>query len=209
MGMDCHECREIVSARLDGEDRPGEWDAARSHLAGCAACRRFAAAGEELRRTTRVVPAEPVPDLTAAVLAAVGDASAGPAGRAGPTGSSDLPRTLRRVLVFVAVVQIAIAVPAVVAGDPASGSDHLARHLGAFDIALAVGFLLVASRPARFLTGTFPVVLAAVVGVIAVSAIDLVSGRGAGGTEIAHVTDVAGVLAMWLLGRTSARPVLA
>lgn len=77
-GMDCVQCREEVSALLDGEaGAPREVVA--DHLARCAACRGFAGTAERVDRLVRVRPAEPVPDLTAAVLAAAGLPEPGPA----------------------------------------------------------------------------------------------------------------------------------
>lgn len=202
MGMSCHECREIVSAHLDGEATPAEWERVRGHLAACASCAHFERRAEALRRSVRIAPAEQVPDLSAAILAAVA-----------PVESSrdDPQRSLRLALLGIACVQILIAAPAVLAGDADAATAHLARHLGAFDVALAVGFLVVAYRPARFFAGTFPVAVAAVIGMVGATLVDVTSGSGASvaSAEVAHVTEVAGVLAMWLLGRTASRPVLA
>jgi copper(I)-binding protein len=65
--LDCVAAREAVSARLDGELVPSEEPALVAHLEHCAGCRSFAAGADALHRTTRVRPAEPVPDHTDAV----------------------------------------------------------------------------------------------------------------------------------------------
>jgi anti-sigma factor RsiW len=71
-GMDCQQCREVVSAALDGEAAPEERAAADVHLGGCPACRTYAAGADRVTRLTRVRPAEEVPDVAAAVLSALG-----------------------------------------------------------------------------------------------------------------------------------------
>lgn len=83
-GMDCEQCREEVSALLDDEQAAPR-EVVADHLARCAACRGFAATAERMDRLVRVRPAEPVPDLTAAVLAAAGlvEPGTGPVAPAG------------------------------------------------------------------------------------------------------------------------------
>lgn len=49
--VDCMQCREAVSAALDGEDEGAESGAIDAHLATCAACRQFA---DEAARVTRL-----------------------------------------------------------------------------------------------------------------------------------------------------------
>lgn len=108
-GMDCQQCREVVSADLDGQAAAGERVAADAHVAECPACRRYAAGADRVTRLARVRPAEDVPDIAASVLATLGIAEpavvAAPAGRpeltclpGGCCGStaaepSDVPRT--------------------------------------------------------------------------------------------------------------------
>jgi predicted anti-sigma-YlaC factor YlaD len=188
--MRCEQCREIVSARVDGEDRPGEWDAAAAHLRGCADCRAFAADSERLHRITRLRPVEPVPDLTTRIVDAAGiDAP-----------RVDSTRPVRLVLALAAVLQIALAAPALVLGDDANAPAHIARHLGSFDVALAVGYLWVAWRPARALEGVFPIAAVLVACLVGSSILEVVSGRAAVTSELNHVTDLVGLAAMWLLG---------
>lgn len=64
----CETLRVDISARLDGEldeSRARELD---EHLEGCAACRDYEARMRSVRRAMRVRSAEPVPDLTAAIM---------------------------------------------------------------------------------------------------------------------------------------------
>lgn len=90
--MDCQQCREAVSAHLDGEPAGAPREVVEDHLARCAPCRAFAGAARRVGRLVRVRPAEPVPDDAGALLAALGlpapapvpDAGAVPAPAAGP-----------------------------------------------------------------------------------------------------------------------------
>jgi predicted anti-sigma-YlaC factor YlaD len=187
--MRCEQCREIISAHADGEDQPGEWIATTAHLDRCGACRAFAAGTADLQRFTRLRPVTPVPDLTNRIV----EATDADRARGNTTA-------LRIVLALAAVLQIALAVPALVLGDDANAPAHIARHLGSFDVALAVGYLWVAWRPARALEGVFPIAVVLVACLVGSSILDVVSGRAAASNELHHLTDLVGVTAMWLLG---------
>jgi predicted anti-sigma-YlaC factor YlaD len=208
--MDCERCRTALSARLDGED-PGVLPAALdAHLAGCAACREFAAGAERLHRLARVAPAEPVPDLSDPIMAAIG-----PLEQTVPDPRPVDERTqfLRITLAVVAVIQLAMAVPALVLGDDAGLPAHVARHLGSFSVALGVGLLVVAWRPDRA-AGLLPVVGVVVLCLLASAAVDIANGRAAPGAEVSHAPELVGLVAVWLLARAGsvttrwARPVL-
>jgi predicted anti-sigma-YlaC factor YlaD len=199
--MSCTHIRHALSARLDGED-PGVDDVViDTHLETCGSCRDFAASAAHLHRSTRVAPAPAMPDLTPAILAAIGDDVAAPA--------DDTRLALRWILAILALVQIGVAVPALLLGSDAGLPVHAARHLGSFDIAVAVGFLFAAWRPAR-IPGLFPVVAALVACLVASSLLDVAAGNTGALGEAHHATDFAGLAVLWLLGRgiahTSATP---
>ena len=190
--MSCTHIRHALSARLDGED-PGVDDAViETHLDTCTACRDFAAAAASLHRSTRVAPAPAMPDLTPAILAAIGDDAAAPV--------SDSKLALRWILAVLALVQIGVAVPALLLGSDADLPVHAARHLGSFDIAVAVGFLFAAWRPAR-IPGLLPVVAALVACLVASSSLDVAAGNTGVLGEAHHATKFAGLAVLWLLGR--------
>ena len=205
--MDCDRCRTALSAQLDGED-PGLPSAAvETHLARCAGCREFATGASRLHRLARVAPAEPVPDLSGPILAAIG-------APAEPTANDDRTQFLRITLAVVAIIQLAMAVPAFVLGDDAGLPTHVARHLGSFAVALGVGLLVVAWRPDRA-AGILPVVGVVVLCLLVGSAIDIVNGRAAPGAEVSHAPELVGLVAVWFLARSPhpvtpgrARPVL-
>ena len=90
--MRCDTIREALSARIDGED-PGLGDQVLDdHLAGCSACAGWADDLSTLHRMVRVREAEPVPDLSAAILAGTPGPRAprrpGVSGSAAPGGRS-------------------------------------------------------------------------------------------------------------------------
>jgi predicted anti-sigma-YlaC factor YlaD len=179
-----------VSAHIDGEDRPGEWAAATVHLEDCAGCRDFASHSEALARLTRLQAVDDVPDLTPRIIAAAGL----------EPEVHDSTRPVRVVLAAAALLQIALAAPALLLGEDANLPVHIARHIGSFDIALAVGYLWVAWRPARALEGVFPIAAALVACLVGSSILDVIAGRAAASGELHHVTDLVGLTAMWLLG---------
>jgi predicted anti-sigma-YlaC factor YlaD len=187
--MNCITARSAISARLDGEDLGVDPAAVDAHLSECPACRAFARDAAAVHRDVRLARAPAVPDLTAPILAAIGSE-----GRRQPAHE----RALRVTLFAVALVQIVVAAPALVLGDDAGVPVHVARHIGSFDLALAVGFLFVAWRPSRAL-GLLPVVAALVACLVGTSVLDVLDGQAAALTETQHVVEVAGLGAVWLL----------
>ncbi|WP_433799038.1 zf-HC2 domain-containing protein [Actinomycetospora sp. CA-084318] len=74
--MDCERCRTAISAGLDGEAGARETARAEAHLAGCAACRTWAELAAVVTRRVRTGPADPAPDLAAALLGGTCDCAA-------------------------------------------------------------------------------------------------------------------------------------
>lgn len=196
--MDCTDARTAISARLDGEDLPHEARTLRAHLAACAVCRAWEVDAAVMHRRTRVGTAPAVSDLTARVLAAT--ATTGDAG--GSVSSPDL--ALRVGLAVVALVQIGIAAPGLLLGEDAGLPAHTARHLGSFAVALGIGFLVAAWRPA-LAAGLLPVVTALAALIVVTSILDVASGRAAATNETAHTTELVGLVGLWIVVR-STRP---
>ncbi|MFI5047816.1 MAG: zf-HC2 domain-containing protein [Acidimicrobiia bacterium] len=193
--MSCSRFRAAISSRLDGEDLGVDAAQLDAHLRSCVDCRAFAGQAEGLTRAVRVAPAPAVPDLTPDILVAIAaerDAAHEPASE----------RALRWVLAAIGLLQISVAIPALVLGDDAHLPVHLARHLGSFEVALGVGFLFAAWRPWRA-AGILPVVTALVVCLVGSSLLDVLSGSTSAGPEVHHATDVAGLVVVWLLSRTA------
>jgi predicted anti-sigma-YlaC factor YlaD len=186
----CTPTREALSADLDGEVGALDLHEARSHAAACDPCDRFARSLATVNRHVRVAAADPVPDLTAPILVALAEDRSSLRDRR----SRDL-----RVLVGMAgVVQLVLALPVLFgAWTPAL---HLGRDLGALELALGVGFLLAAYQPHRA-AGVLPIAAAAFAVVTVAAGVDLVAGRAAIVSELTHLTELVGVVALWGLTR--------
>jgi predicted anti-sigma-YlaC factor YlaD len=190
--MRCEVIREALSARLDGEVAEVDQPAVDQHLAGCPGCARWAADLGALHRATRVREAEPVPDLTAAILAA---APAAPVRR---------PVSVARwALLAVALTQLVLAAPALVLGEGSGATVHVARELGSFDVALSIGLLLAAWQPARA-WGLFPVVAALALVLGGTAVLDVVRGTATSLGESHHALDLAGVACLWWVAHEAA-----
>jgi predicted anti-sigma-YlaC factor YlaD len=208
--MHCVTCRELISADVDGELAELEREAMTAHVATCAACTAFQASVVAAHREVRLGAAEPVPDLTAQILAANPPQPAQPAEPAVPARPRRLPRPvgagagafLRYALGVVAATQVVTALPELFDPDGSASTLHAAHHLGAWDIAFAIGLLVVALQPWRA-RGLLPM-CAALAGVMVVTAvIDVASGRTPGLAESTHVLELVGLALVWRLARSS------
>ena len=201
--MTCMQIHQAISARLDGEDPGLDESTVYAHLAGCADCRAFSHQAEALHRSVRLAPAPQIPDLTPGILTAIGAESLGDAVA---DAEPDTNLALRWILVAIAVAQIAVAIPALVFGSDAGLPVHTARHIGSFDVALAVGFLYAAWKPSR-IPGLLPVVAALVACLVGSSLLDVASGNTRALGEAQHVLDFVGLAVVWLLSRPVTRRV--
>lgn len=187
---------------MDGEDSEITEADLDSHLAVCPACTRFAARSTSLHRRVRVRAAEPVPDRTAAIVAAVrselpartSTASQGPEMQAWRARAS----WARPALAMTALTQLALALPALLLGDDHGAGIHIAHEQGSWEAALAVALLFVVSRPSRA-TGLLPFVGALAVVLMATAGIDISQGRAPALGEMHHLLDVAGIVFLWFL----------
>ncbi len=190
--MDCHHAQALVSAGLDGELSEAEQAAATAHVATCPACHAFVADAELVQRIVRVAPAPPVPDLTGAIMAALPTP---------PAATRD--RAVRLGLVGAAVLLVLLALPSLLTTGHAAHEQHLAS----FDIALAVGFVWVAARPARALSGFLPIGTVLVGSCVFLAALDAAAGRGDNLRLVTHGIAVLGMIATWtLVAQTHRRP---
>lgn len=69
--MDCTQCRETLSARLDSEETPTESSAVDAHLTTCAACRQFADDATRVTRLVRSAAETPAPDVSMDIVFAL------------------------------------------------------------------------------------------------------------------------------------------
>lgn len=188
--MQCTPYREAVSARLDGES-PGlpveELDA---HLDVCPSCSAWVRQAEQVTRRTRLAAAPAVPDLTAAVLAALPRELPGTAAaaRARLTAAA-----LRLAMLAVGVAQAALASPALATGTAAmSAPVHVAHETGAWSLGIAAAFLAVAAAP-RLAAGALPFLGTFAVLLAALTVADLRAGYVHAERAVTHVLVLAGV----------------
>lgn len=193
--MRCEPFQNAISARVDGEELGLAVDDLEQHLVTCAGCRSYESAAIALHRRVRVRAAEPVPDLSEAILVASGQGVA-PGRRPARTRE-----WARYALLVVALTQLVVAIPALVLGEEAGTTIHLARELGSWDVALSVAWLLVALAPRRA-AGMLPFTAALAVVMASTALLDVFDGRAPLFGEAHHVLDLVGLGLIWVLARS-------
>jgi predicted anti-sigma-YlaC factor YlaD len=188
--MPCLSFREAISARLDGEPLGMSSRELDDHLGACAACGAWAQDAARVTRRARVAPAPPVPDLTAAVLAALPRELPGAAAAA----RARLADTaLRLALMAVGVAQAGLAWPVLASGAGAmSAPVHMAHETGAWNLAVAAAFLAVAAWP-RLAAGALPFLGSFSALLVSVTLADLAAGHVHADRAVAHLLLLAGV----------------
>ncbi len=187
--VECDAAREAISALLDGEVPGVSAAEVDRHVEACPPCNSWREAAHEVTRHARVELMRPGPRRPDEVLAAV--RSAGRLPRRPSTA------TLARLgLLAIAAVQLAITVPILVLGQDHAAPGHIAREMGSFDAALAVGFVIAAWRPGRAL-GMRTLIGAAAFLLTLTAMIDLARGATDVLDEAPHLLALAG----WLLVR--------
>lgn len=190
--MTCSPYRDAISARLDGEDLGMDGTALEAHLAVCPSCAAFAAGSTQLHRSSRLRSADEVPDLVGAVLARV------------ETPRRSRPEWARYALFAVALSQLLLALPALLFGDSLGASVHIARELGSWDVALAVGLLYAAWRPERS-AGMLPFAGALAATMVLTAVLDVASGRESALAESHHLLEIIGLVLLAVLARPTWR----
>jgi predicted anti-sigma-YlaC factor YlaD len=188
--MPCPPFREAISARLDGEPLGMPASELDAHLATCPACTAWTAEAALVTRRARLAAAPLVPDLTAAVLAALPRELPGVAAAA---RSRLVSTALRLALLAVGVAQAGIAWPALASGAAAmSAPVHMAHETGAWNLGVAAAFIAVAAAPglaagALPFLGTFAALL------VPVTLADLGAGHVPADRALVHLLLLAGV----------------
>ncbi len=189
--MKCSDAREALSAGLDGESATVPDDDVARHVAACPPCAAWLDGAALVTRKARLGRPINVPDLTNRVVAAVATADGLNRPRAG---------IARVALALVAVVQVALSLPALLSTGHLDAAVHVSREIGATDIALAVGVLAAAWRPWRA-AGMLPVVAALAVGLSATTVVDVVRGHVPAAHEVPHLLALADAALLWRLRR--------
>jgi predicted anti-sigma-YlaC factor YlaD len=176
-----------MSALLDDED-PGvpDW-ALDEHVQSCDRCRRWQAEAHAVTRHTRLGPARPAPVGSDELISVVLSHSRPPRR---PTSLT----WWRAGLVVVGGSQVAVTAPLLLFGRDHAAPEHIAHEVGAFAMALGIGFLLAAWKPDRA-RGMQAVVGAAAVLLAVTALVDLLHGHTDVADEAPHLLAIAG----WLI----------
>jgi predicted anti-sigma-YlaC factor YlaD len=189
----CDQYREALSAELDGEPPGVPEDALSRHLSGCSGCREWFGQATRITRLVRLAPAASMPDLAPGVLAAL--PALAPARRSAFAAA-------RAALVVVAFLQALLAWSGALTGQDDMATGHVAHEVGAWNLALAVAFLMVATRPRAADALVAPVgVFVAVLAVVAAS--DAAAGDLALGRLLGHLLVGTGLVLLVTIGRTA------
>lgn len=194
----CAECREALSARIDGEDDPGERAEVDAHLAACAECARWLDRAAAVNRMARMSTVAPGPGISDEVLAAA-------PGR----GRRRLADGLRVLLGALGFAQFALGMAQLttisaihdhlgLSGAP--DSSHLWHESAAWNVAIGAGFGWIAVRRTRA-AGLMPLLTAFVVLLTLVSVGDLWQGQVDRTRLMSHIMVVLGYLVLVALGR--------
>jgi len=191
--LSCDNAHEMISARLDGEATADETERLHLHLAGCLDCQALSATFMQIDRRVRLRPAESVPDLRPAILARSRPAILGRNG------------WMRPALGWVAVVLVIQNVAALFAGRMPGAEVHLARHLGAFGVALGVGLAFVAVKPHRAY-GLLPFAGALIATMLVSAGFDIFENGRSAVSEISHLAELVGLWLVWMIAGSPGKP---
>jgi predicted anti-sigma-YlaC factor YlaD len=180
----CADARSLISAAADDELAPDETAVLDAHLADCAGCRAYIDHVASLKRHVRLRPITTEPELVAHVMSRAGRLKRG--------------TWLRPALAWCSVLVAAESAGPLVFGELAGTPTHVARHLGASGLALAVGFVSVAWRPQRA-AGMLPFGVALLAATLVATLLDTVSGSRQPGAELVHVAEVVGMVLLWMI----------
>jgi predicted anti-sigma-YlaC factor YlaD len=193
MYVGCDQFREALSAELDGEPHGVPEDALAGHLSLCSACRGWFGRAARVTRLVRLAPAAPMPDLAPALLAAL---------PAYPPGRRQVFTAARAALVVVAFLQALLAWSGALTGQDDMATGHVAHEVGAWNLALSVAFLMVATRPRAADALVAPVgVFVTVLAVVAAG--DAAAGDLALGRLLGHLLVGTGLVLLVTIGRTA------
>jgi predicted anti-sigma-YlaC factor YlaD len=184
--LSCENALELISAAIDGEATDVEQQLLDAHLDTCVECVVLEHRVRRLHRQVRLRSAELVPNLVAIVTDRVRPATLGRGG------------WLRPAMAWLAVVTVVQNVAALVLGHVEGADEHLARHLGAFGVALGVGFAYTAWKPQRAV-GMLPFAAALIATMLISAVLDVAAGGRSALAESVHVTEVVGLVLLWLI----------
>jgi predicted anti-sigma-YlaC factor YlaD len=198
--MTHEQARAELSARLDGEQSEELANPLAEHLATCHSCQQWQRGAVTLTTRVRRAPSQGGPDRTAEILAAVLADQA-------PRPSRIRRRFLFQVRAGLAAVtagQFAVFIlPALVLGHAGAGVPvHASHELGAFELAMTIGFVVAAFRPS-LARGILPLVAVASGTLLILAVVDSALGYTTLSDEAPHLVTLAGALLVFLMARLS------
>lgn len=182
--LTCSSARELASASVDDELMPDEGRRLAGHLDTCVDCAGYVDALAALTRAVRLRPVVPGADLTGTILARSRPPRLGRGG------------WMRPALAWVGLLVAAQSIGPLVLGDIDGTPTHVARHVGASALALAIGLLYAAWRPARAF-GLLPLVAALFTATVAAALLDTLAGERTAIAESVHVVELLGMILLW------------
>lgn len=182
--MECETIQAALSARADQESAGIPGSVVAWHLQGCADCAAFAIALGGIGPR----PAEHRIDLSAGIVAMAARIERG-----------EVWWGMRAALLLISIGELVLAVPDLVGHtSTVAGDVHMQRHLGAFQIAYAIGLIVVALRPAKA-RALVPLTAALAAAMVGATVADIVQGITPALGETQHTLELSGLLVVWLL----------
>jgi predicted anti-sigma-YlaC factor YlaD len=182
----CEEARVLISAATDDELRGDEHGRLEAHLGICPPCRRHADAVATLTRAIRLRPAQVELGFVTRLMNRSRDARLGRGG------------WLRPALAWCGLVIAILSVRPLVLADVDGATTHVARHVGASSLALAVGLLYAAWRPHRAF-GLLPLVGALLATTLLSTLLDTLDGSRSVVSEAVHIVEMVGLVLLWMV----------
>jgi predicted anti-sigma-YlaC factor YlaD len=182
----CLDARVLISAAADDELRGDELRALELHLEGCPECQARADAVAKLTRSIRLRSAALEGEFVRRVVSRSRPARLGRGG------------WLRPALAWLGIVIAIESTRPLVFGEIDGTPTHIARHLGASGLALAIGMIYAAWRPHRAF-GLLPLVTALLATTLLSTLLDTVDGDRSVLSEAYHVLELAGLVVLWMV----------
>jgi predicted anti-sigma-YlaC factor YlaD len=176
----------LISAAADDEVAQPDIGRLDAHLEECAGCRAYSEQVATLARSVRVRAVDVRSDFVERTMSA---AYATRLGRGA---------WLRPALAWCGVLVGAQAVRPLVFADFDGAPTHVARHVGASALALAIGLLYAAWRPHRA-HGLLPFAGALVATTVFGTLLDTLDGDRSPLAESVHLVEIVGMLLLWLV----------
>ena len=184
--VNCAQARDLVSAAADDEIGAVDQRRLDVHLDACAECADYA---DGVARLTRAVRVRQLAAPSGFVEQVMARSSATRLGRGA---------WIRPALAWCGLLVAVQAIKPLVLADLDGAPTHVARHVGASALALAIGFLYVAWRPERA-AGLLPFVGALLATTVIGTVLDTASGERSAVAEATHVAEFTGLVLLWLV----------